>query len=287
MSERLAARPLVIDMLHQISAATSILPEKPKLVIIQAGKDPAADYYIDNLRRKGEQVGIVTELKQYNQNLSPSGLFHELSILNRDTGVHGIMVQKPLPAAISEYEVSMAIDPAKDVDGFHPFNLGNLMLGKKAMLPGTAAAVLELLNYYHIDTSGKNTVILGRSNNVGKPLMNLLLQKNGTGNATVTVCHSYTKNITDLTRRAEIIIAAIGKPLFLTAEMISAGVVIIDVGINQIRHPTRGEIYVGDVDYEGCFSKAAAISPVPGGVGSVTTATLLRNVLQAYKNRKQ
>ncbi len=193
------------------------------------------------------------------------------------------MIQKPLPSHIDESEITLIIDPQKDMDAFHPSNIGNMVLDHQSYIPSTPAAVLELIKYYQIKTSGKHVVVLGRSNIVGKPMANLLLRKNETGNATVTICHSRTMDLPSITRQADILIAAIGQPLFVTENMLKDGVIILDVGVNQVEDADKGMRYVGDVDYDGCFEKADMITPVPGGVGTVTTAMLLHNVLLSVK----
>jgi methylenetetrahydrofolate dehydrogenase (NADP+)/methenyltetrahydrofolate cyclohydrolase len=191
------------------------------------------------------------------------------------------MLQKPLPKHIDEVEIVMKIAPDKDVDGFHPLNMGKLVLNQDSLLPSTPAAVLKILDFYNIKTEGKNVVILGRSAIVGKPLANLLLRKDSPGNATVTVCHSRTQHLANITSQADILVAAIGKANFVKKEMIKQEAIIIDVGVNQIEDAETGYKYLGDVDYNDCFEKAAKITPVPGGVGSVTTSMLLSNVVKA------
>ena len=287
MTEILKAKPVVKNLYGQMKAEIEEEKYFPKLVIVLVGNDPAAMYYVQNLEKKGKKVGIEVETKKFPSTVSQAELLEEIYALNENDKVHGIMIQKPLPSNINEYEVNFSINPDKDVDAFHPINLGNLLLGKESFIPCTPAAVIEMIKFYKIDISGKNVVILGRSNIVGKPLANLLLKKSVVGNATVTVCHSRTKNLSEITKNAEILIAAIGRPKFVTSDMIKENAVIIDVGVNQIEDAEKGLIYVGDVDYEACFEKAAAITPVPGGVGSVTTAMLLNNVLAAYKKLKK
>ena len=283
MTKKLKARPLIKQIYAEIKETIEKNNMKPSLVIILIGEDPAAAYYVQNLIKKGEKVGIGVKTKLFDVNITQDMLLSEIEKLNLDSGVHGVMLQKPLPKHLDESEIVMKINPNKDVDGFHPINVGNLLLDREGFVPCTPNAVLQMLKFYEIETSGKNITVIGRSDIVGKPMANLLLRKNETGNATVTICHSRTKELGKITQRADIIIAAIGRPLFVKADMIKEGAIVIDVGVNQIEDLEKGYRYVGDVDYEASFDKVAAITPVPGGVGSVTTAMLLNNVLKAYK----
>jgi len=287
MTDILKAKPVVKSIYARLKTEIEGNGISPKLVIMLVGNDPSAKYYVRNLEKKGGKVGIIVETKIFPTDISQYEMMKEIKTLDDDNEVHGIMIQKPLPAGFDEYEINYNINPLKDVDAFHPVNLGNLLLGKESFIPCTPAAVIEMLKFYDIEVTGKNVVILGRSNIVGKPLANLLLKKAKVGNATVTVCHSKTKNLSEVTRNAEILIAAIGRPKFVKAEMIKENAIVIDVGVNQINDEEKGSIYVGDVDYENCFEKASAITPVPGGVGSVTTAMLLNNVLSAYNKLKK
>ena len=283
MSIKLSGKPIAKEIYTQIRSTIECLNLIPKLVIIIIGKDPAAQYYVQNLEKKGAKIGITIETKTYDMNITQSKILDQINELNQDNSIHGIMIQKPLPTHLDESEIVMKLSPKKDMDGFHPMNMGNLILEREGFLPSTPIAVLELLDFYNIKTSGKNVVIIGRSNIVGKPLANLLLRKNKTGNATVTVCHSKTENLSEITRKADILIAAIGKALFVTADMIKSDSIVIDVGVNRILDTEKGYRYVGDVDYEDCFHKTSAITPVPGGIGTITTAILLRNVLKSVQ----
>ncbi|MDO9576468.1 MAG: tetrahydrofolate dehydrogenase/cyclohydrolase catalytic domain-containing protein [Candidatus Cloacimonadales bacterium] len=256
---------------------------KPKLVIIIIGHDPAAEFYVQNLEKKGSKIGISVQTRKFTADISEADILKEISLLNDDKSIHGIMIQKPLPSHVAESKIVLAIDPAKDMDGFHPVNIGNMILDQAGFIPSTPAAVLEMLRFYNIETAGRKVVILGRSNIVGKPLANLLLRKDQTGNATVTVCHSRTKNLAEITNQADILIAAIGRANYVQPEMIKQNVVVIDVGVNQIVDLEKGQKYVGDVDFEKCSEKCSMITPVPGGVGTVTTAVLLNNVLKSTK----
>ena len=281
MTDKLTGKPVAKEIYAEIRSKIEYLNLTPKLVVIMIGEDPAAQYYVQNLEKRGLKTGIIIETKTYGTDIIQTEILNQIDNLNQDDSVHGIMIQKPLPSHLDESEIVMKLSPEKDMDGFHPINMGNLILEREGFLPSTPIAVLELLNFYNIETSGKNIVIIGRSNIVGKPLANLLLRKNKTGNATVTVCHSRTKKLSEITKKADILIAAIGKAFFVTADMIKPNSIVIDVGVNQIEDPKKGHRYVGDVVYENCFHKVSAITPVPGGIGTITTAVLLRNVLTA------
>jgi len=286
MDKRLAAKPVIRQIYSKIKQTLENHDEKPLLKILVIGNDPAADYYVQNLVKKGRKTGIDVDVIKYDIDVTEEEFLAKILEFNLDKNVHGIMLQKPLPSGFDEDKIINLIDPAKDVDGFHPMNMGNLVLDKNGFIPSTAEAVLELLKFYEIETSGKNVVILGRSYVVGKPLANLLLRKDKTGNATVTVCHSRSKDTSKITSEADILVAAIGKADFVKSEMIKQDSIIIDVGINQVNDPDKGSRYTGDVDYDDCFEKCRAITPVPGGVGSVTTSLLLNNVLKAFLNLK-
>lgn len=283
MVDILKAKPVVKMINKETSEIISQLTNQPKLALILIGNDPAAEWYVNNLIKKGSKSNIKIELYKYDTTISQAELLKMIKQFNAENDVSGIMLQKPLPSHLDEEVISFEIDPDKDVDGFHPQNLGKLMLDQEALLPCTPQAVIEILRYYEIETSGKHVVILGRSNIVGKPLLNMLIQKKNPGNATVTVCHSQTKNISSYTRNADILISAIGKAGFVTSEMVSAESVVIDVGTNLVQDENGNDHYTGDVDYNVVSEKVRSITPVPGGVGSVTTSLLLRNVARAAK----
>jgi methylenetetrahydrofolate dehydrogenase (NADP+)/methenyltetrahydrofolate cyclohydrolase len=271
------------DLKQQIVQFTS----PPHLVIIQIGQDPASDYYTSNVQSKGKTIGVKVTVKEEPTTIPQGLLLKELDTLNHDETVHGIMVQKPLPAHIDAQIINQMIHPQKDVDGFHPCNLGNIILEKEGFIPCTPAATIEICRFYGISFATKHVVILGRSSIVGKPLANLLLQKKTDRNATVTICHSLTTNLQEITKQADILVAAIGKANYVTSDMIKKNVIILDIGVNQIADENNKLFYVGDVDYNSCYEKALAITPVPGGIGTVTTAMLLKNVILAYKNQKK
>lgn len=283
MNKKLIAKPIIKEIYAQLKAELKRSIYLPNLAIILIGDDPAALFYAKNLEKKGAKISMTVTTYKFADNIQQKDLLDEIELLNEDDTVNGIIVQKPLPGHLDESEIVLKIDPNKDVDALHPLNMGNLILDGEGFIPSTAAAVLEILKFYDIEVKGKNVVILGRSLIVGKPLANLLLRKSKIGNATITVCHSYTKNLSEITMRADILIAAIGKPLFVKSNMIKENVIIIDVGVNQIQDLNNKSKYVGDVDFDDCLEKALLITPVPGGVGSVTTAMLLKNVVYALK----
>lgn len=282
MKKRLSGKIIAKEIYAKIKEDIEINKITPKLVILLIGNDPAAEYYVQNLEKRGTKIGIEVETRILDVSIDQESLLKKIDALNNDTQVNAIMLQKPLPSHLDESEIVMKIDPKKDVDAFHPLNMGNLVLDKQGFIPATPAAVLELLKFNKIETNGKHIVIVGRSDIVGKPLANLLLRKSETGNATVTVCHSRTEDLAFHTKQADILIAAIGKPLFIKTDMVSDDAIIIDVGVNQIEDAEKGYRYVGDVDYDACFEKVSAITPVPGGIGTITTSMLLNNVLLAY-----
>jgi len=257
----------------------------PGLVVILVGEDPASQVYV---RKKGEaceEIGIHSETIRLPATSSEDELLKLIDKYNADPKFDGILVQLPLPKQISEEKVLMRLDPGKDVDGFHPVNVGKMVVGAESYLPCTPAGIQELLVRSGNDPKGKHVVILGRSNIVGKPIANILVQKAAGADATVTVCHSRTKDLPALSRQADILIAAMGVPKFVKADMVRDGVVVIDVGVNRIDDPTTksGTRLVGDVDFDGVKEKAKAITPVPGGVGPMTITMLMKNTVQAAR----
>ncbi|NND70716.1 MAG: bifunctional methylenetetrahydrofolate dehydrogenase/methenyltetrahydrofolate cyclohydrolase FolD [Rhodothermales bacterium] len=257
----------------------------PYLAVVLVGDDPASASYVRGKARACQECGIGSDTIALDSSTSEKELLDLISKLNTDSEVDGILVQLPLPSQIDDQKVISAIDPSKDVDGFHPVNIGNVVLGRPGFTPATPAGIMELLRRSGVEISGKNAVVLGRSNIVGKPVLNLLLQK-GT-DATVTICHSRTRNLPDVVRNADIIIAAIGRAHFVTKDMVKPGAVVIDVGINRIDDDSRERGYrlVGDVDFDNVVSVASKITPVPGGVGPMTIAMLLRNTLDAARRK--
>lgn len=261
------------EMREQIDALRAAGKTVPGLAVILVGDDPASAVYVRNKKRACEEVGMHSEVYTYPADTSEAELLSRLDELNGRTDIHGILVQLPLPAHISEERVVRHIDPRKDVDAFHPYNVGKIMLGEDGFLPCTPAGVMELLRRYDISVDGKECVIVGRSNIVGKPQAMLLLRENGT----VTVCHSHTRDLAEVTRRADILIVAIGRAGFITGDMVKPGAVVVDVGINRM---PDGKL-CGDVDFASVAPRAYAITPVPGGVGPMTITMLLRNTLRA------
>lgn len=255
----------------------------PGLAFILVGENPASKVYVKNKGKSCEELGFYSVTETLPEDVTEAELLRLIHNFNKDGKIHGILVQLPLPSHISEQIILEAIDVKKDVDGFHPLNVGRMVIGEKCFIPCTPFGIIELLRRSNVDTQGKNVVIIGRSNIVGKPVANLLIQKEF--NATVTVCHSKTKDIKSITSNADILIAAIGKANFVKADFIKEGCVIIDVGINRIEdaESKTGYKLVGDVDYEDCFGKCGKITPVPGGVGPMTIAMLMRNTLDSAK----
>ena len=257
---------------------------KPGLAVVIVGEDPASQVYVRSKGKATIEAGMHSETIQFPASITQDELLATVDRLNADTAIHGILVQLPLPKHIDAEAVLLRIDPRKDVDGFHPINVGRLSTGhQSAFRPCTPYGVQELLVRNGIETKGAHAVIVGRSNIVGKPMASLLLLDQPGGNATVTVCHSRSKDLGAITRTADILVVAIGKPEFVTADMVRPGTVVIDVGINRIADPSRprGHRLVGDVAFEPVREIAAAVTPVPGGVGPMTIAMLLRNTLQA------
>lgn len=259
---------------------------RPHLAAILVGHDGGSETYVKNKVLACEACGFQSTLIRYEDDVTEQELMQEIDRLNADESVDGFIVQLPLPRHIDEQKVTEAISPSKDVDGFHPVNVGRMAIGLPAFISATPMGILTLLQRYNIKTSGAKCVILGRSNIVGKPMAQLMMQKQY-GDATVTVCHSHTPNIKEECLAADIIIAAIGRPAFLTADMVRPGAVVIDVGTTRVPDATRksGFRLQGDVDFENVAPKCSYITPVPGGVGPMTICMLMQNTLKAYKNR--
>lgn len=268
-------RSMIKDEVQELKVKYGIAPG---LAVIIVGQNPASCVYVRNKHRACEEAGIRSIEISLPEDISEEELLEQIRILNENDEVNGILVQLPLPKHISEDSVINAIAPSKDVDAFHPANVGRIMCGNYTFLPCTPAGIMSLLDYYKIDLCGKKCVVLGRSNIVGKPMAHLLMEKN----ATVTVCHSKTQNLEEELSRADVVVVAIGKPGFVKGEWLKSGAVVIDVGINRIED---GKL-VGDVDFESVKEKASYITPVPGGVGPMTITTLLRNTITAFKNSR-
>ena len=257
----------------------------PGLAAILVGDDPASAIYVRNKRRACDEVGMFSDSILLPEESTNDQVMACVQSLNHDPRFHGILIQLPLPPQVDERLIIESLDPNKDVDGLHPFNMGKLVQGSADFVPGTPAGIQQILLRNGHDPEGANVVVCGRSDIVGKPMALLLIQRAGGANATVTVCHTRTKNLAEITRQADILVAAIGRPCAITADMVKVGAVVIDVGINRVDDASRKRGYrlIGDVDFETVSEKAAAITPVPGGVGPMTIAMLLVNTLTATR----
>ncbi|NOR17438.1 bifunctional methylenetetrahydrofolate dehydrogenase/methenyltetrahydrofolate cyclohydrolase FolD [candidate division WOR-3 bacterium] len=258
----------------------------PGLAVVLIGDNPASLSYVKGKEKACAQVGILSREYKFDADYKEEQLLKLIRELNNDPSIHGILVQLPLPDHINEEKILYAIDPTKDVDGFHPVNIGKMMIGAPSFLPCTPHGIQQLLLRNNIEISGKHVVIVGRSNIVGKPLAMILVQKNPGANATVTMCHTRTKNMAELTKLADILVVAAGRPHTVNADMVKQGAVVIDVGVNRVEDKTkkRGYRLIGDVEFDEVSEKASAISPVPGGVGPMTITMLLHNTIQSAKN---
>lgn len=276
----------------KLKSRIALLKEKgitPGLATVLVGADPASQTYVNSKVRMCGKLGLYSEAIHKDANISQVELVHLVKELNDRDDIHGILVQSPIPSHLDEFAVTLTIDPAKDVDGFHPHNVGLMLMGQPSLLPCTPHGVIKLLVETGIDPSGKEAVIVGRSMIVGKPIAALLMQKGPVANATVTIAHSRTRNLADVIRRADIVVAAIGRPEFIKGDMIKNGAVVIDVGINRVDDPSteKGYRIVGDVEFESCAERASFITPVPGGVGPMTIAMLMSNTVQAAEQIHQ
>jgi methylenetetrahydrofolate dehydrogenase (NADP+)/methenyltetrahydrofolate cyclohydrolase len=259
----------------------------PHLAAILVGSNPASETYVASKVKTCEQIGFASTLLRLENHVTEAELLDHIRTFNQNEDIDGILVQLPLPGHISESNVINTIDPAKDVDGFHPISLGRMVLGEPTFISATPNGIMMLLDHYKIETSGKNCVVIGRSNIVGTPMSILLSRNSNPGNCTVTMCHSKTKNLKEICLSADIIVAAIGRPNYVTADMVKDGAVIVDVGINRIDDLTRksGSRLVGDVDFDNVAEKCSYITPVPGGVGKMTICALMNNTLLAVKGK--
>ncbi len=279
-------KQVAADMRAELKAEVAKLKEAgivPGLAVVLVGEDPASKSYVTAKERACEELGIFSDDNRLPADIGQAELMALVDKLNKDPKINGILVQLPLPKHLDESEVLLAIDPAKDVDGFHPVNVGKMVVGEEAFLPCTPHGIIQLLVRSGVKIEGAEVVVVGRSNIVGKPIANMLIQKNDTGNATVTVCHTRTKNLAEHVRRADIVIAAAGRPNTVTADMVKEGAVVIDVGVNRVEDATkkRGYRLVGDVDFAAVSEKASLITPVPGGVGPMTITMLLYNTVES------
>ncbi|MDI6833528.1 MAG: bifunctional 5,10-methylenetetrahydrofolate dehydrogenase/5,10-methenyltetrahydrofolate cyclohydrolase [Bacteroidales bacterium] len=259
----------------------------PHLAAVLVGNNPASETYVRNKEKNSKLVGFTSSVYNLPIDTSENELLKVVEFLNDDPDVDGFIVQLPLPQHINEEKIINTINPQKDVDGFHPINVGKMVLGLDTYLPATPSGIIELLKRNNIETAGKHAVIIGRSNIVGTPLSILLSRKNDFGNCTVTLCHSQTPNIQEFSLQADILVAAMGKPAFVKADMVKDGAIVIDVGINTVPDNTKKSGYrtIGDVDFDEVSKKASWITPVPGGIGPMTIVSLLMNTLKAYKYR--
>ncbi|MDA3860822.1 MAG: bifunctional methylenetetrahydrofolate dehydrogenase/methenyltetrahydrofolate cyclohydrolase FolD [Melioribacteraceae bacterium] len=285
-------KQVAADMRAELKLKISELKDKgksvPGLVAILVGEDPASKVYVGMKEKACIEVGLYSKLDRLSAETTEAELLQLIEQYNNDEKIHGILVQLPLPKHINEDAIIEAISPSKDVDGFHPINVGKMVIGKDTLLPCTPHGVVELLKRYNIETKGKHVVVVGRSNIVGKPVANMLLQKKAGANAVVTIVHSAAEDLTTITKQADILIAAIGVPEFIKSDMVKDGVVIIDVGVNRVEDSSKKSGYklVGDVDFANVSEKSSYITPVPGGVGPMTIAMLLQNTYSAYLKLK-
>lgn len=273
------------ELKEKIDKLKSERKSVPGLVAILVGDNPASQIYVASKSKACEEIGMRTKVEKFPSTLTEKELVTVIEKYNADKNYHGILVQLPLPKHINENKIIEAISPKKDVDGFHPMSVGNLVIGNETFVSCTPAGIQELLKRYYINTKGKHVVVVGRSNIVGKPIANLMLQKNDYANSIVTVCHSAASDLSFYTKQADILIAAIGQPEMIKGDMVKEGVVVIDVGINRIEDKVSSKGYriVGDVAFNEVAPKSSYITPVPGGVGPMTIAMLLTNTFKAYK----
>jgi len=281
-------KQIAADMRAELKAEVAKLKAQniiPGLGVILVGEDPASLSYVTAKERACIDMGIYSDNKRLAADTPQAKLIALVEKMNNDPKINGILVQLPLPEGLDESEVLLVIDPAKDVDGFHPVNVGKMVVGEKAFLPCTPHGIIQLLIRNGVKIEGADVVIVGRSNLVGKPLANMLIQKKTNANATVTVCHTRTKDLSSHTKRADILIAAAGRPNTVTADMVKEGAVVIDVGVNRVEDSTkkRGYRLIGDVDFEAVKEKASLITPVPGGVGPMTITMLLYNTVESAR----
>jgi len=282
---KIAAAAVKATLLEQTQALKAAGKRMPHLAAILVGNNGASETYVASKVKNCEETGFGSSLYRMEADVEEAVLLAKITELNQDPNCDGILVQLPLPKHIKESNIIEAIDPAKDVDGFHPVNVGRLVQGLNTFIPATPYGIILMLEHFNIETKGKNAVVIGRSNIVGRPMSILLSSNIAQGNCTVTICHSHTKNLKEICVGADIIVAALGVPNFLTGDMIKPGAVIIDVGITRVEdaNAKKGFRIKGDVHYEEACAKASAITPVPGGVGLMTIAGLLKNTMKAYQ----
>lgn len=280
---KLVSETLLAEIKEEVNRRISAGKKKPHLAAIIVGNNPASAAYVASKVKTCAAINFDSTLIQLEATISEEELLQHIQSLNDNPAIDGILVQLPLPVHISELKVINAIRPDKDVDGFHPVNLGKMMQGQPAFIPATPNGILLMLAHYKIDTTGMNCVVIGRSNIVGRPMSILMSRNENPGNCTVTLCHSKTQDLKEICRKADIIIAAIGRPGYVTEEMVREGAIVIDVGINRVEDPHKKKGYrlTGDVDFENVAPKCSYITPVPGGVGKMTICALMKNTLQA------
>ncbi|MBM3915527.1 MAG: bifunctional methylenetetrahydrofolate dehydrogenase/methenyltetrahydrofolate cyclohydrolase FolD [Sphingomonadales bacterium] len=284
---KLAAEAIKEELKLQVAERVAEGKKVPHLAAILVGNNGASATYVAAKVKACEQTGFISTLVRLESSVTQHKLLETIQSLNEDPDVDGILVQLPLPAHISEQDVIDAIDPQKDVDGFHPVNVGKMVQGAESFVPATPLGIMLLLSFYKIDTSGLDAVVIGRSNIVGRPMSVLLSANTQPGNCTVTICHSKTKALAEHCKKADLIVAALGQPLFLTADMVKEGAIVIDVGITRVEDATKknGFKLLGDVDYAGVAPKCSWITPVPGGVGPMTIAALMKNTFLACSRK--
>lgn len=283
---KLIASEIKLEIAKEVADLLDSGKRPPHLVAVIVGEDGASLSYVASKEKQSKEVGFMSSIYRFPETLSEEELLNTVDFLNKDNEVDGFIVQLPLPKHINEQKIIERIDPRKDVDGFHPANGGRLMYNMPAFIPATPYGIVTMLERSKIDTVGKHCVVVGRSNIVGTPMAVLMSRNNNSANCTVTLCHSKTQNLKEVCLSADILIVAIGKPEFITAEMVKDGAVVIDVGIHRIKDDTKEKGYrvVGDVNFKDVAPKCSFISPVPGGVGMLTVVSLLQNTLKAYKH---
>ena len=284
---KIAAQTVKDDLQKEVNNILAAGKRAPHLAVIIVGNNGASETYVASKVKNCAEIGFTSTLIRLEETATETELLKQITILNLDEGVDGILVQLPLPKHIQEQKIIEAIDPSKDVDGFHPSSAGKLVQGLPTFIPATPYGIILLLEHFKISTKGKHAVIIGRSNIVGRPMSILLSSNNAYGNCTVTICHSHTPDLQEICLQGDILVAALGKPEFVKAAMVKEGAVVIDVGITRVEDSTakKGFRIKGDVAFEEVAPKTSAITPVPGGVGLMTIAGLLKNTLQAYYNR--
>ncbi|MBR5831059.1 MAG: bifunctional 5,10-methylenetetrahydrofolate dehydrogenase/5,10-methenyltetrahydrofolate cyclohydrolase [Bacteroidales bacterium] len=287
-SKLIDGKKIAAEIKSEIAAEIKLLEgegkRSPHLAAILVGEDGASKTYVASKEKASKEVGFTSSVYRYPENISEQELLDAVNFLNNDPEIDGFIIQLPLPKHISESKIIEAVSPSKDVDGFNPVNVGKMILGFSTFLPATPFGIQMLLERSNVETAGKHCVVLGRSNIVGTPIANMLSRNASNANCTVTLCHSKTENLAEITRQADIIIVAIGKPFFLKADMVKEGATVIDVGIHRIedKNSEKGYRIVGDVDFDNVAPKCSHITPVPGGVGPMTIVSLLSNTLKAY-----